>query len=84
MEEDAAKAQTVVCMHVRVNAAYGSQKSRSWQEEGGERDGERKVLTDFAVGIGLFSAGTEVRIPPQQVYSLLLQTEPTGAHSIEL
>lgn len=49
-----------------------------------ERDGEREILTDFAVGIGLFSAGTEVRIPPQQVYSLLLQTQPTGAHSIEL
>lgn len=34
------------------------------QEEGGERDLEREILTDFAVGIGLFSAGTEVRIPP--------------------
>lgn len=81
--------RAAVCANVRANAASRSQKSSSWQEEGGERGREGEILTDFAVGIGLFSAGTEVRIlpppsPPQQVYSLLLQTEPTGAHSIEL
>lgn len=30
------------------------------------RGGEREILTDFAVGIGGFSAGTEVRIPPSR------------------
>lgn len=29
-------------------------------------EGEREILTDFAVGIGGFSVGTEVRIPPSR------------------
>lgn len=56
-EEGRDKANAVVCVHIRVYAA----------EEGGRgRDGERGILTDFAVGIGGFSAGTEVRIPPSR------------------
>lgn len=37
-------------------------------QQGGRegRGGEREILTDFAVGIGGFSTGTEVRIPPSR------------------
>lgn len=52
------------CVHLCVCIRT---KERSWEEKGGvASEGEREILTDFAVGIGGFSVGTEVRIPPSR------------------
>lgn len=64
-----------VCVRVCVCILYVRAKGgRLRRGREGWRVKEKEILTDFAVGIGGFSTGTEVRIPPQQVYSLLLQT----------
>lgn len=52
------------CVHLCVCIRT---KERSREEKGGVvSEGEREILTDFAVGIGGFSVGTEVRIPPSR------------------
>lgn len=83
-EETRCRSETkCVCICVCVSIRN---KERRWEKEGGAAcEGESEILTDFAVGIGgVLCRDWGQSPPPQQVYSLLLQTEPTRAHSIEL
>lgn len=54
------------CVHLCMCARELKRRAEKSRKEGWSKRRKRKILTDFAVGIGGFSVGTEVRIPPSR------------------